>query len=87
MLNWIRKALTRTVILSTQGKRDKQTEKLQLPPSEKLVFGFVTALIFLALLVSLQIVHMALIHTWNEKLGITITGMVMLIIGFFFGGW
>lgn len=85
MLNPIRRLLTRTVIIPTR-KKGKQTKKVQVAPNKKLVYGCALALVFFVGMVGLQIAHLLILHEWNEGLWAAITGMVGLIVGFFFGG-
>lgn len=86
MRDWIRRALTRTVTLPTKGKRGKKTEKVQVAPSGRLVYGAALALVFFAGMAGLQIAHLIVLREWNEGLWAAIAGMVGLIVGFFFGG-
>lgn len=85
MKGWIRRALTRTIIMPTRG-RGKQAEKYQLPPPEALVWGVVLAIVFFCGFCALQIIHMLAFGSWNSEVWAGIMLIVGIILGAFFGG-
>lgn len=80
MRNWIRRGLTKVTVV--QGKRARRVE---IPPSERLVYGVYFALAALIGLVALEMAHMALLGSWNSELFAAITLVIGTILGAFFG--
>jgi len=74
----IRRSLTKVTVI--QGKRAKRVE---IPPSEKLVYGIYFAVVSLVGLVTLEIGHMALLGSWNSEIFAGITGLIGTITGIF----
>jgi len=58
---------------------------VEIPPSERLVYGVYFAAIALIGLVALEIAHMAFLGSWNSELFAAITLVVGTILGAFFG--
>ena len=82
MRRWIRRALTKTV--SVKGPRGT-TRKVEVEPSETLVYGVTFATASLLALTSLQIAHLAVLGRWNSEIFAAITGLIGTIMGVFFG--
>lgn len=86
MRDLMRRTLTRTVVLPMKGKRGKQTLKVQLPPSEALVWGCVLLLIFFSALVALQALHLIVTGKLSAEIWAGIMTLVGVFVGAFFGG-
>lgn len=85
LLNFIRRALTRTIMLPGR-KRAKQQNKYQLPPRESLVYGITVAIAFFFGLCALQIAHMLILGSWNDAIWAGLTFISGIVLGAFFGG-
>jgi len=73
----IRKALTRTV-------RVKKRE-MEIPPSDRLVYGVSFAIYALFGLVGLQIAHLIVLRSWNNEVFTVISGLIGTITGILIG--
>ena len=74
--SWIRKALTRRQIKQT-GKRTRKIEYVEIPPSERLVYTVQFCLI------SIEIVHIIVLKSFNQSIFSTISGIIGTLIGVF----
>ena len=86
--NIIRKALTKTVTIQSDadGKKvRKKASRVQIPPSEKLVYGVYFAIAALFCLTILQAVHMVVLRTFSSEIFASITLVIGTILGVFFG--
>lgn len=84
----IRKILTKTVTVQSDmdGKKTrKKASRVQIPPSEKLVYGVYFAIAALICLTILQAVHMLVLHTFSSEIFASITLVIGTILGVFFG--
>ena len=79
----IRSAFTRTVWVQA-GVR-KKLQRIEVPPSEKLVLGVCFAIAALIGLVILEVAHMAYLGSWNSEIFAGITLVIGTILGAFFG--
>ncbi len=79
----IREAFTKTVYI--QKDPGKKLEKVEVPPSEKLVLGVQVAVVSIAGLICLEIAHMAFMGTWNSEIFAAITGLIGTVTGIFLG--
>lgn len=86
MLNFIRKALTRTVMLPPKRKRGKQAKKLQLPPKDAFVYGFILLLAFFITLCALQALHLLVTGKLSAEIWAGIMTLIGVLVGAFFGG-
>ncbi len=77
----ISKLLTKKVLV----KSGKKMKPVEIPPSQTLVYGVLTAIVTLVLLVTLEIAHMAFIGSFNVEIFATITLIVGALLGTFFG--
>jgi len=77
----IRSAFTRTVWIQ-QGAR-KKLQRIEVPPSEKLVLGVCFAIAALIGLVILEVAHMAYLGSWSSEIFAVITSLVGAILGIF----
>jgi uncharacterized protein YqgC (DUF456 family) len=80
MRDWIRRSLTKVTVI--QGKRAKRVE---IPPSEKLVYGVYFAIIALLSLTALEIAHMVVVKSFSSEIFAAITLVIGTILGAFFG--
>jgi len=85
MINWMRRALTRTIMLPGQ-KRGKQEIKYQLPPSEILVYGVALLMVFFVVLAALQVAHMLILRGWSDAIWAGMMVLMGAFVGAFFGG-
>ncbi|MDH5461658.1 MAG: hypothetical protein OEX09_05500 [Candidatus Bathyarchaeota archaeon] len=79
---WLRKILTRTVVVQGDVHR-KKAWRVQIPPSDKLVYGMYFAVIALLSLTALEFVHMIFFGVWNSEIFSAITGLIGTISGIF----
>jgi hypothetical protein len=77
----IRSAFTKTVWLQT-GKR-KKLQRIEVPPSERLVLSIVFAIAALIGLVIIEVAHMAFLGAWNSEIFSAITTLIGTILGVF----
>lgn len=77
----IRKALTKTEVRRV-GK-GKKLERIELPPSERLVYGLYFAFIALTALTILEALHIALLHSFSNEVFTAITTIIGTILGVF----
>ena len=77
----ISKLLTKKVLV----KSGEKVKRIEIPPSQTLVYGVLTATAALVLLVTLEIAHMAFMGSFNVEIFATITLVVGTILGTFFG--
>ena len=75
MKTWIRRALTRTVRI--------RRREIDLPPSEKLVYGVYFAMVALIALSAVEIVHIVYIGSFSSEIFSAITGLIGTIVGVF----
>jgi hypothetical protein len=78
MRDWIRRSLTKVTVV--KGKRAK---RLEIPPSERLVYGIYFAIAAIIGLVALEIAHMALLGSWSSEIFAAITGLIGTVMGIF----
>ena len=79
--SWIRKALTRTEYRRTG--RSKKIERIELPPSERLVYGLYFAFLALILLTILETIHIIFLHAFSTEIFAAITALIGTITGIF----
>jgi len=77
----IRKALTRTEVRRV-GK-GKKLERVELPPSERLVYGLYFAFLALTMLTILEALHIVILHSFSNEIFTCITTIVGTILGVF----
>jgi len=78
---WIERALTR--VEYREVGRGKKIERVELPPSERLVLGIQFALAALALLTGMQLAHLFVLHAWSSEVFTVISGLIGTVIGVF----
>ena len=76
MRNAIRRALTKTVRV--------EKREIQLPPSEKLVYGVYFAIVALICLTALEAVYMIMLRSFSSEIFAAITLIIGTILGVFF---
>ena len=69
---WIVQALTRTEF--RRVGRGKKIERVELPPSERLVYGLYFAFIALIALISLEALYIVFLRSFNNEIFAAITG-------------
>lgn len=79
----VRKAFTRTVQIQT-GRRKKLT-RVEVPPSEKLVYGIWFAIAALVCLTILEATYILVLRSFSSEIFMGITFIVGTILGAFFG--
>ncbi len=77
MADPIKRALTR--------RRFERGRLIVEEPSAKIVLGVKFAIGMTGLLSALEFAHMAFLHTWNEEIFATISGLSGAVIGLFVG--
>ena len=78
---WIRLVLTRTEYRMVG--RGKKIQCVELPPSERLVFGLQFAFVALVVLVVLEALHMVCWGSFNSEIFAAIMGVIGTIFGVF----
>lgn len=78
---WIERALTR--VEYREVGRGKKIERVELPPSERLVLGIQFALAALALLTGMQLAYLLVLHAWSNEVFTVISGLIGTVIGVF----
>ena len=81
MKEQISKLLTKKVLV----KSGEKIKRVEIPPSQTLVYGILTATVTLVLLTALEIAHMSFIGKFNAEIFATITLIVGTLLGTFFG--
>ncbi|MCW4016801.1 MAG: hypothetical protein NWF06_10560 [Candidatus Bathyarchaeota archaeon] len=77
----ISKLFTKKVLL----KSGQQTKRVEIPPSQTIIYGVIAATAILALLTALEIAHMMFLGKFNAEIFATITLVVGTLLGTFFG--
>ena len=77
----IRKALTKTEVKRI-GK-GKKLERIELPPSERLVYGLYFAFLALTTLTILEALHIVFLHSFSNEIFTAITTIIGTILGVF----
>jgi hypothetical protein len=76
MKNPIREALTKTIQLN-RGRR------VEVPPSQKLLYTIYFSLSMVGCLTALEAVHLVILGSWNTEIFTVISGLVGNITGIF----
>jgi hypothetical protein len=77
MTDWIKKALTRTIVPKTKR------QSLTIPPDKRLLYGVKFAITLTLSLSALEIAHMIFLQRWNSEIFSAITGLTGTITGIF----
>ena len=77
----ISKLFTKKVLVQSGRK----TKRVEIPPSQTLIYGVIAATAILALLTVLEIAHMSFLGKFNTEIFATITLVVGTLLGTFFG--
>jgi hypothetical protein len=72
------------VIIQSDVHR-KKAKRVQIPPSEKIVYGLYFAIAALVCLTILEATYMLVFRSFNSEIFASITGIVGMILGVFFG--
>jgi len=73
----IRRALTRKISV----KRGRGQQIIEVPPSERLVYGVKFAIAMVICLSALEVAHMAFLGTWSSEIFAAITGLIGTVSG------
>jgi len=82
MHRWIKRALTKN--LTVKGSRGS-TKKIEVEPSEKLVYGVAFAIVALVCLTALEVAHILVLGKLNSEILSAMTLLIGTIMGVFFG--
>jgi len=83
MRRLLRRMFTKQVWVQ-EGTR-KKLRRVEVPPSERLVYAVVFAVAAIAILTGLEVAHMAFLGSWNSEVFAGIMSVVTFIIGIFIG--
>lgn len=83
MRDWIRRALTRSRLLR-HGKL-KKLERVEEPPSERVVLAVQFCMVAAAGLSAIEVAHILALRSWNPEVFVAITGLIGTITGVFLG--
>ena len=75
MRNWIRESLTRITM--------KRRKRVEVPPSNRLLYSVYVATGSLISLVALEIAHITFLKAWNSEIFAAITALIGTISGVF----
>ncbi|KPV63328.1 MAG: hypothetical protein AOA65_1336 [Candidatus Bathyarchaeota archaeon BA1] len=75
----IRQALTRNI---TERKRGREM-RVQIPPSDRLLYAVYFSIGMVACLTALEIVHLIILKAWNGEVFAAIAGLIGTITGIF----
>jgi hypothetical protein len=81
MTDWVKRALTRKIRKGPQGRR----EEFEVTPRDELVYGVKFAIGMTVCLSSVEIAHMAFLHSWNSEVFSAITGLTGTVTGVLIG--
>jgi len=82
MSSWVRRALTRVEHRSAGG-RGKKLRRVEIPPSERLVYGLCFSFVALIGLVLLEALHIVFLRSFSSEVFAAITGVIGTISGVF----
>jgi hypothetical protein len=77
----ISKLLTKKVLV----KSGEKVKRVEIPPSQALVYGVLAAIATLVSMVTLEVAHMAFLGNFNTEIFASITLIVGTLLGTFFG--
>ena len=81
MKEQISKLFTKKVLL----KSGQKTKRVEIPPSQTLIYGVIAATAILIMLTVLEVAHMMYLGSFNIEIFATITLVVGTLLGTFFG--
>lgn len=81
MRDFIRRALTRKISV----KRGRGEQIIEVPPSERLVYGVKFAISATVCLSAIEIAHIAFLGEWNSEIFAAITGLIGIVSGVLIG--
>lgn len=85
MLNWIRKALTKQVVVPAEEERTRAVRMEEIPPSERLVLVIALTIAAIILMTVLEVVHVVYLGVWNSEVFSAITSLAGLVVGALIG--
>jgi len=81
-MSWVRRALTR-VEYRRVGGSCKKLRRVEVPPSERLVYGLCFSFVALICLVLLEALHIVFLGSFSSEVFAAITGVIGTISGVF----
>ena len=81
MKDIIKKALTRKISV----KRGRGVQTIEIPPSQRLVYGVKFAMAMTVCLSAVEIAHIAFLGEWNSEIFSAITGLIGTVSGVLIG--
>jgi len=85
MLSWLRKALTKQVVVPVEEERTRAVRMEEVPPSERLVLVIALTIAAIILMTVLEIVHVVYLGVWNSEIFSAITSLAGLVVGTLIG--
>jgi hypothetical protein len=82
MKNPIKKALTQTI--SVRTARTNETQQVEIPPNQKLLYGIYFAIAALIALTTLETTYMIVFQSFSNEIFAAITLIIGTILGAFF---
>lgn len=79
---WLRNVLTKTVAIQS-NIHSKKARRVQIPPSQKLLYGMYFAIMTLSCLTALEVVYMIVFRRFSSEIFSAITGLIGTILGIF----
>jgi hypothetical protein len=81
LARWIIKPLTRHEY--HRGVKANRLVRIEIPPSQRLVYGVQFCFIALGTLAMIEIVHIIVLHSFDEAIFSAISGLIGTILGVF----
>jgi hypothetical protein len=81
MKEQISKLFTKKVLV----KSGQKTKRVEIPPSQTLIYGVIAATAILVMLTLLEVAHMMFLGNFNVEIFATLTLVVGTLLGTFFG--
>jgi len=85
IIDWIRKALTKQVIVPANEAKTRAVRMEEAPPSEKLVLVVALTIAAIAVMTVLEVVHVIYLGVWNSEIFSAITSLAGLVVGTLIG--
>lgn len=81
LMGWIRKALTKQVVVPAGEERTRAIRMDEVPPSERLVLVVALTVAAMAVMTVLEVVSVAYLRAWNSEVFSAITSLAGLVVG------
>jgi len=82
-MRWVRRALTRVEYRRVGSGGGKKLRRVEIPPSERLVYGLCFSFVALVCLVLLEALHIVFLGSFSSEIFAAITGVIGTISGVF----